>query len=80
MFNFKLQIEYEGTAYHGWQVQNGVKGNAGYLPEKTIQCVLEGVLEQVLREDIRLIVAGRRMPGCTLFHRLPILKVRPAWE
>lgn len=63
MLNFKLQIEYEGTAYHGWQVQNGVKGNAGYLPEKTIQCVLEGVLEQVLREDIRLIVAGRTDAG-----------------
>jgi tRNA pseudouridine38-40 synthase len=63
MFNFKLEIEYDGTAYHGWQVQNGVRGSAAYRPEKTIQYVLQQVLGRVLQEDVKLIVAGRTDAG-----------------
>jgi len=61
--NFKLEIEYDGTAYHGWQVQNKTKASLNYQPKKTIQYVLEQVLKQVLREDIKLIVAGRTDSG-----------------
>ncbi|MFA6129930.1 MAG: tRNA pseudouridine(38-40) synthase TruA [Candidatus Omnitrophota bacterium] len=63
MFNFKLEIEYDGTHYHGWQVQNNTKASAGYQPSKTIQHVLEQVLKKVLQENIKLIVAGRTDSG-----------------
>ncbi len=63
MPNFKLEIEYDGTAYHGWQVQNRTKANAHYQPEKTIQYVLEQVLNKLLQENIKLIVAGRTDSG-----------------
>ena len=63
MSNFKLEIEYDGTAYHGWQVQNKTKASAHYQPKKTIQYVLEQVLKKLLQEDIKLIVAGRTDAG-----------------
>jgi len=63
MPNFKLEIEYDGTHYHGWQVQNNTRANAHYQPKKTIQYVLEQVLRKVLQDDIRLVVAGRTDSG-----------------
>ena len=61
MFNFKLQIEYDGTHYYGWQVQNSK--SSVYQSNKTIQFVLEKVLKQILQEDIKLTVAGRTDSG-----------------
>jgi len=64
MFNFKLQIEYDGTRYHGWQVQNNKKSSpATYRNNQTIQHILEKLLTKVLSEDIKLIVAGRTDAG-----------------
>jgi len=61
--NFKLQIEYEGTNYFGWQEQNGVKAAVRQQSSKTIQHVLEKVLKKILQENIKLIVAGRTDAG-----------------
>ena len=63
MRNFKLQIEYDGTHYYGWQVQNGKKARASYRNGQTIQHILEQVLKKILQEDIKLIVAGRTDSG-----------------
>jgi tRNA pseudouridine38-40 synthase len=63
MRNFKLEIEYDGTHYYGWQVQNGKKAKASYRNSQTIQQVLEEVLRKVLQEEIKLIVAGRTDSG-----------------
>lgn len=52
--NFKLTLEYDGTNYHGWQVQAG-------LP--TIQGALEEKLQTLTREAIRVIAAGRTDAG-----------------
>ncbi|MGH7771470.1 MAG: tRNA pseudouridine(38-40) synthase TruA [Candidatus Binatia bacterium] len=52
--NIKLTIEYDGTNYHGWQVQpNG----------KTIQEVLEEALEKILGVRTRLNGSGRTDAG-----------------
>jgi tRNA pseudouridine38-40 synthase len=54
MMNIKLTIEYDGTNYHGWQVQpNG----------KTIQEVLEHALREILQEKVRLHGSGRTDAG-----------------
>ncbi|MDD5116096.1 MAG: tRNA pseudouridine(38-40) synthase TruA [Candidatus Omnitrophica bacterium] len=63
MPNFKLEIEYDGSAYHGWQVQNRTKAAANYRPRNTVQYVLEKVLKKVLQENVKLIVAGRTDSG-----------------
>lgn len=51
---FKLIIEYDGTDYHGWQVQpNG----------RTIQSVLEEAVARMLGEATRVVAAGRTDAG-----------------
>jgi len=63
MRNFKLEIEYAGTNYYGWQVQNSKKVNSSYRNSLTIQRVLEDVLKKILQEDVKLTVAGRTDAG-----------------
>jgi tRNA pseudouridine38-40 synthase len=54
MRRFKLILEYEGTAYHGWQVQPD-------LP--TIQGILEGILAQMAGTRVQVTGAGRTDAG-----------------
>jgi tRNA pseudouridine38-40 synthase len=54
MRNIKLAIEYDGTNYHGWQIQpNAV----------SIQETIEDRLKKITQEEIRLIAAGRTDAG-----------------
>lgn len=52
--HFKLTLSYDGTHYHGWQMQKGCV---------TIQEVLEKVLQEILCEKVRVIAAGRTDAG-----------------
>lgn len=54
MPRIKLTIEYEGTAYNGWQKQNN---------GKTIQGEIEQALKTFCRQEISLIGAGRTDAG-----------------
>ena len=54
MQNLKLILEYDGTAYHGWQVQPG-------LP--TIQGVLQEMAKRISGEEVRITGAGRTDAG-----------------
>ncbi len=52
--HYKLLLEYDGTNYHGWQLQpNGA----------TVQGTLVAVLSQILNTPTRLHVAGRTDAG-----------------
>ena len=52
--NLKLTIEYDGTDYHGWQVQpNG----------PSVQQAIESAIETMTREKIKLIASGRTDAG-----------------
>lgn len=61
MRNIKLTIEYDGTNYSGWQIQQKRPQSLG--KEKTIQGIIEKALEQILQERIRLTGAGRTDAG-----------------
>ncbi|MFI5237614.1 MAG: tRNA pseudouridine synthase A, partial [Ignavibacteriales bacterium] len=54
MFNYKITIQYDGTRYAGWQIQENAT---------TIQEVISNSLGQILQEDINLIGAGRTDAG-----------------
>lgn len=54
MRNIKLTIEYDGTNYHGWQVQPGLK---------TIQGIIQSKLSMITKADVILYGAGRTDAG-----------------
>ncbi len=54
MRNIRLEIEYDGTNYCGWQVQR--KTNS-------VQQTLEKTLRKILQEEIKLIASGRTDAG-----------------
>ena len=51
---FFIEISYEGSNYHGWQVQPNTK---------TVQSELQGALSMMLSEDITIVGAGRTDSG-----------------
>jgi len=54
MRNIKLTIEYDGTNYHGWQIQPGLE---------TVQGVIQSKLSMITKADVILYGAGRTDAG-----------------
>lgn len=54
MSHFKLTLEYEGTAYHGWQIQPGLL---------TIQGLLQEALARIVGAPVPVTGAGRTDAG-----------------
>lgn len=54
MFNYRMTIQYDGTKYSGWQIQENAL---------TVQEVLTKSIEQISQEKINLIGAGRTDTG-----------------
>ena len=54
MFNYKITIQYDGTQYAGWQIQENAT---------TVQEVISESIENILQEKINLIGAGRTDAG-----------------
>lgn len=61
MRNIRLKIEYDGTNYKGWQIQN--KSKAPAKTPNTIQQAIQTVLSRILQENIKLIGSGRTDAG-----------------
>jgi tRNA pseudouridine38-40 synthase len=63
--NIKLTIEYEGTGYEGWQVQNPSDPVLSHLRRRprTIQAAIEHALAKVLKEKVKLTGSGRTDAG-----------------
>jgi len=57
-YNIALQIQYDGTDYLGWQVQNNRNTNP-----KTIQGTIEAVISKILNSETKIIAAGRTDTG-----------------
>jgi len=56
-----LVVEYDGSAYHGWQSQTGLR---------TVQQVLESALTRVADEPVSLVCAGRTDTGVHALHQV----------
>ena len=54
MFNYKMKIQYDGTNYSGWQIQDNAT---------TVQQVLKDTIEQIAQEEVKLIGSGRTDAG-----------------
>lgn len=78
MRRIRMTVSYDGTEYHGWQVQPG-------LP--TIQSVLEAVLTEIEGAPVKIAGSGRTDAGvhalaqvaaCTLVNPIPVDNLRKA--
>jgi tRNA pseudouridine38-40 synthase len=67
--NLRLEIEYDGTNYCGWQVQNSHQ-------HKSIQGAIEKTLQKILQEKIRLVASGRTDAGVHAFDQVANFKTR----
>ncbi len=65
MKNIKLTITYDGSNYHGWQVQKD---------KKTIQGTIELQLKKITGEKIRLIGSGRTDAGVHALNQVANFK------
>lgn len=54
MKRIRLDLSYEGTSFHGWAAQPGLR---------TVEGTLTSALETILRRDVKLTVAGRTDAG-----------------
>ena len=63
--NVFLEIEYDGTSYFGWQVQNKKSPVTGYKSQvkKTIQGELQKALRILFNKKIKVVYAGRTDTG-----------------
>ena len=66
MQNFKLVIEYDGTAYQGWQRQN---------EGATIQGAIEAALETMTENPVPLIGSGRTDAGVHALNQVASFRV-----
>ncbi|MFH1398190.1 MAG: tRNA pseudouridine(38-40) synthase TruA [Candidatus Omnitrophota bacterium] len=66
--NIKLTIEYDGTAYHGWQAQKNTR--------QTIQEIIEKVLKGILQEEVSLFGSGRTDRGVHALAQVANFKTR----
>jgi len=63
--NIKLTIEYDGGAYHGWQIQPGLR---------TIQGVMREQIAQITQKKVNLIGAGRTDAGVHVLAQVASFK------
>lgn len=61
MRNIKLTIEYDGTDYNGWQIQNSRGKDKKHV--QTVQKTIKDALEKLLQEEVKLIASGRTDSG-----------------
>ena len=70
--NFKLHIAYDGTNYHGWQIQ---------VNNKTVQGELEKILNKFFTDQkISLIGSGRTDSGVHALGQVANIRVDTVWE
>lgn len=65
MHNIKLTLAYDGTDFHGWQIQPG---------QPTIQGLLADVVQQLTQERLNLQGAGRTDAGVHAWHQVVSFK------
>jgi len=64
--NIKLTITYDGTEYHGWQIQPGLR---------TIQGVITDAIQNLLGSEVRLFGASRTDAGVSALGQVGLIQI-----
>ncbi|MCA9291899.1 MAG: tRNA pseudouridine(38-40) synthase TruA [Phycisphaerales bacterium] len=76
MPRYKLTIAYDGTDFHGWQMQHdAVKGEL-----RTVQLVLQETARHVCRENVRVVGASRTDSGVHAEGQVAAFTIERDWE
>jgi len=67
--NIKLTIVYDGSAYHGWQIQPGLK---------TIQGVLTEAIQELIGAEVRVFGASRTDAGVSALGQVALVQIDSA--
>ena len=67
----RIRLHYDGTAFHGWQVQPGVR---------TVQSELEAALERLTTRPVRTAAAGRTDAGVHATGQVVSAEVPVKWR
>ncbi|GAI82941.1 unnamed protein product, partial [marine sediment metagenome] len=67
--NIKLTVVYDGSAYHGWQIQPGLK---------TIQGVLTEAIEKLIGGEVRVFGASRTDAGVSALGQVALVQIDSA--
>jgi len=65
----KLTIQYDGSAYHGWQIQPG---------QRTIQGVLTEAIEKLIGGEVRVFGASRTDAGVSALGQVALVQIDSA--
>lgn len=71
MKNIKLLIEYDGTNYYGWQIQNSAISQKNII---TVQGILQEVIKKITGENIKLVGAVRTDAGVHAIEQVASFK------
>ncbi len=74
--NIKLSIEYLGSDYCGWQIQNQKPIRGKISKSASIQENLENILSRILQEKIKVIGSGRTDAGVHAVSQVANFKTR----
>jgi len=69
MRNIKLTIQYDGTNFHGWQIQKS---------ERTVQGEISAALKKIFKRKIVLVGSGRTDSGVHALGQVASFKVKSA--
>ncbi len=64
--NVKLTVAYDGTAYHGWQIQPGFN---------TVQGVLTEAVRSLLGDEVRVFGASRTDAGVSALGQVALIQI-----
>ncbi len=67
--NIKLTVVYDGSAYHGWQIQPGLK---------TIQGALTEAIEKLIGGEVRVFGASRTDAGVSALGQVALVQIDSA--
>jgi len=68
---FKLILQYDGSAFHGWQIQRG---------ERTVQGELEAALKQLTSTRRPVIGSGRTDRGVHATGQVAVVSIPDTWQ
>src|SRR5215813_5832543 len=69
--NFKHLVQYDGTDFHGWQVQEGLR---------TVQGELTRVLSMLEGSDVQVSGSGRTDAGVHAEGQVASVKLSKVWD